>query len=78
MGREIKTGFSISGTRGIADIKASEKYLGAAGSRRGTLRRRTEEAQETQIIIYSPRNDSTIPFLPFDDRQRETEGRYKN
>lgn len=58
----IKTGSSVSGTRGIADIKTNEKYLLEPQDRRcGTLRRRMEEAQEIQIIIYSPRNDSTTP-----------------
>lgn len=69
----IKTGSSISGTQGITDIKANE-YLGAAGSRCGTLRQRMEEAQETQIIIYSPRNDSTtLSFLSLWRAKRDWE-----
>lgn len=56
---------SVSGTWGMVDIKANEEYLGAAGLRHGTLRRRINEARarDANNYLFASRKTTVPSFL---------------
>lgn len=62
----MKTGSSGSGTRGYRSRYKSERrsILEPQDRAAELYAGRMEEARETQIIIYSPRNDATAPSFP--------------